>query len=226
VPQKFKFMPQLEKNDNWIDISAPISPDTTPIFPEDPPARFYWVKQLAKGDKLNLSDFDMGAHTATHVDAPLHFIENGGTIDQVPLSRLIGPARVIAVDAKVEVIDAAELRKHDLAGVTRVLFKTRASVNSWLETREFHKDYTGIAPDAARALVSAGMELVGVDYLSAEQFSAKNAPSHKSLLGHDVLIVEGLNLHNVNPGDYTLIVLPIKLVGREAAPARALLQKR
>jgi arylformamidase len=213
-------------NMNWIDISAPISPDTTPIFPEDPPAHFYWVKQMAKGDKLNLSGFDMGAHTATHVDAPLHFIENGGTIDQVPLSRLIGPARVIAVDPKIDVIDAAELRKHDLAGVTRVLFKTRSSVNNWLETREFHQDYTGIAPDAAQALVSAGMELVGVDYLSAEQFSAKNAPSHKTLLGHNVLIVEGLNLHDVGAGDYTLIVLPIKLAGREAAPARALLQKR
>ena len=146
------------------------------------------------------------------------------------LDRVSGDAETVIVHRRghpdVAIIDAAELRKHDLAGVKRVLFRTRASTNNWLYDREFHKDYTGIAPDAARKFVEAGMDVVGVDYLSAEQFQAKDAPTHKTLLGNNVLIVEGLDLRNVAEGDYTLIVLPLKLAGREAAPARALLQRR
>jgi len=216
----------LASSMDWIDISAAVCPETSPIFADDPPVHFRWAKQIAKGDKDNLSAVDMGLHTLTHVDAPLHFVENGTTIDQVPISKLIGPARVISIDPSVEVIDAAELRKHDLAGIKRVLFRTRASAKNWLYDREFHKDYTGIAPDSARRFVEAGMDLVGVDYLSAEQFQAKDAPTHKTLLGNNVLIVEGLDLRKVAEGDYTLIVLPLKLAGREAAPARALLQRR
>jgi arylformamidase len=211
---------------DWIEISAAVCPETAPIFADDPPVHFRWAKQIAKGDKANLSTVDMGLHTLTHVDAPLHFIQNGTSIDQIPIAKLIGPARVISIDASVGVIDAAELRKHDLGGAKRVLFRTRASARNWLYDREFHKDYTGIASDAARMLVEAGVDLVGVDYLSAEQFEAKEAPAHKTLLGNDVVIVEGLDLRNVAEGDYTLIVLPIKLAGREAAPARALLQRR
>jgi len=211
---------------DWIDISAAVCPETAPIFPDDPPVHFRWAKQIAKGDKDNLSAMDMGLHTLTHVDAPLHFVENGTTIDEVPISKLIGPARVISIDVSVDVIDAAELCKHDLVGVKRILFRTRASTKNWLYDREFHRDYTGIAPDAARKIVEAGIDLVGVDYLSAEQFQAKDAPTHKTLLSNNVLIVEGLDLRNVTEGDYTLIVLPLKLAGREAAPARALLQRR
>jgi arylformamidase len=216
----------LASSMDWIDISAAVCPETAPIFPDDPPVHFRWAKQIAKGDKDNLSAMDMGLHTLTHVDAPLHFVENGTTIDEVPISKLIGPARVISIDVSVDVIDAAELCKHDLVGVKRILFRTRASTKNWLYDREFHRDYTGIAPDAARKIVEAGIDLVGVDYLSAEQFQAKDAPTHKTLLGNNVLIVEGLDLRNVTEGDYTLIVLPLKLAGREAAPARALLQRR
>jgi arylformamidase len=211
---------------DWIDISAVVEPEKTPVFPGDPPPHFMWVKRISEGDKLNLSAFDMGAHTLTHVDAPLHFIENGGTIDQVPLAKLMGAARVISFEERVEVIDAAELSKHDLGGAKRLLFRTRASINHWLQDPNFHKNYVGIAADAARMLVDAGVELVGVDYLSAEQFDAKEAPAHKLLLGNKVVIVEGLDLSQVKEGDYTLIVLPLKLKGREAAPARALLQRR
>ena len=219
-------MSLLASSMDWIDISAAVCPETAPIFPDDPPVHFRWAKQIAKGDKDNLSAMDMGLHTLTHVDAPLHFVENGTTIDEVPISKLIGPARVISIDVSVDVIDAAELCKHDLVGVKRILFRTRASTKNWLYDREFHRDYTGIAPDAARKIVEAGIDLVGVDYLSAEQFQAKDAPTHKTLLSNNVLIVEGLDLRNVTEGDYTLIVLPLKLAGREAAPARALLQRR
>ena len=219
-------MPLLARSLDWIDISAAVSPATAPIFPDDPPVHFRWAKQIAKGDSSNLSAVDMGLHTLTHVDAPLHFVENGATIDDIPVSRLIGEARVIAIDPSVDVIDDAELCKHDLGGVKRILFRTRSSHHNWLYDREFHNNYTGIARDAAQKLVEAEVELVGVDYLSAEQFEAKEAPAHKKLLGNNVLIVEGLDLRHVHAGDYTLIVLPIKLAGREGAPARALLQRR
>lgn len=219
-------MSLLASSLDWIDISAALCSERAPIFPGDPPVHLRWVKKIAQGDKSNLSAIDMGLHTLTHVDAPLHFIENGAAIDQLPISKLVGPARVIAVDPSVDVIGTTELRKHDLAGVKRVLFRTRASANNWLYDRQFHKDYTGIAADAAWKLVEAGVELIGVDYLSAEPFDAKEAPTHKTLLGNQVLIVEGLDLRNVSAGDYALVVLPLKLAGREAAPARALLQRK
>lgn len=99
----------------------------------------------------------MGLHALTHVDAPLHFIENGAAIDQLPISKLVGPARVIAVDPSVDVIGTSELRKRDLAGIKRVLFRTRASANNWLYDRQFHQEYTAIAVDAAWKLVEAGV---------------------------------------------------------------------
>ena len=159
------------------------------------------------------------------VDAPMHFIANGAPIDQVALEPLIGAARVIAIADSVQGIDAAELNKHDWRGAKRVLFRTRSSLRGWMDSA-FHRDFAYIAPDAAQLLADAGVVLVGVDYISAEQFGAAAPRTHQILLGRGIPIVEGLDLRSVQTGDYDLIVLPLKVKGHEGAPARAIMRKR
>ncbi len=209
----------------WIDVTATLDPARTPIYEGDAPMRFDFLKNMKQGDKLTLSAYSLGAHSGTHIDAPMHFIANGAPIDEVALEPLIGAARVIAIPDSVQAIDAAELTKHDWRGARRVLFRTRSSLRSWMDSA-FHKDFAYIAPDAAQLLADAGVVLVGVDYISAEQFGAAAPRTHQILLGRGIPIVEGLDLRPVQAGDYDLIVLPLKVKGHEGAPARAILRKR
>jgi arylformamidase len=156
----------------------------------------------------------------------MHFVANGASIDQLPLDRLIGPARVIEIPDDVQRIDAAELGRHDWRGAERVLFRTRSSLRHWMTSVTFHRDFAYIAPDAAQLLADADVRLVGIDYLSAEEFGAAAPRAHQILLGKGIPIVEGLSLVNVGAGDYDLIVLPMKVGGHEGAPARAVLRHR
>jgi arylformamidase len=181
---------------------------------------------MRKGDMLTLSVYSMGAHSGTHIDAPMHFIANGAPIDQVALSPLIGAARVIDIADSVQAIDAAELNRHDWRRAQRVLFRTRSTLRGWMDSSTFHRDFAYIAPDAAQLLADAGVQLVGVDYISAEQFGAPAPLTHRILLGRGIPIVEGLDLRPVQAGDYDLIVLPLKVRGHEGAPARAIVRKR
>ncbi|MEP7242546.1 MAG: cyclase family protein [Gammaproteobacteria bacterium] len=212
--------------DGWIDISAPIDPRTTPVYPGDAPIKFDFLKRFDAGDKLTLSAYSMGAHTATHVDAPLHFIKGGAPLNQIPLERFMGPVRVIDCSAEALAIDATELNKHPWRGAKRIFFRTRNSRKGWMTDPTFHKDFTYVAPDAARLLADAGVELVGIDYISMEQFGAPEPRTHQALLGRNIPIIEGLLLSDVQPGDYDLILLPIRVIGHEAAPVRALLKRR
>jgi arylformamidase len=209
---------------DWIDVTATLDEATTPVYAGDPPMHFTFVKDMRKGDPLTLSTYTLGAHSGTHIDAPMHFVTNGASIDQVPLDRLIGRARVIEIPDNVQAIDAAELGRHDWRGAPRILFRTRSSSGGWMASPTFHRDFAYIAPDAAQLMADAGVQLVGIDYLSAEQFGAPTARSHQILLGKGIAIVEGLSLQAVRAGDYDLIVLPLKIAGHEAAPARAVLR--
>jgi arylformamidase len=218
--------PDALKSDGWIDATATLDPSTTPVYPGNAPLKFDFVSDMRRGDGFTLSALSLGAHSGTHIDAPSHFIRDGATIDRVPLERLIGPARVIEIPDAIESINAAELNKHKWRGAQRVLFRTRNSQRGWMHDSTFHRDFAYIAPDAARLLADAGMQLVGVDYISAEQFGAPAPLTHRALLGKGIPVVEGLVLEKIPPGDYDLIVLPIKIGGHEGAPARAVLRKR
>ena len=209
----------------WIDVTATLDPARTPVYQGDAPMKFDFLKDMRKGDKLTLSVYSMGAHSGTHIDAPMHFVAGGAPIDQVALEPLIGAARVIDIPDSVQAIDAAELNRHDWKGTTRVLFRTRSTLRGWMDSA-FHKDFAYIAPDAAQLLADAGVVLVGVDYISAEQFGAPAPRTHQILLGKGIPIVEGLDLRAVQAGDYDLIVLPLKVRGHEGAPARAIVRKR
>jgi arylformamidase len=211
------------RDHGWMDVTVPLDPATTPTYPGDTQPRFEFIRSFSSGDKVTLSSYLMTAHAGTHVDAPLHFVPQGASIDQVPLTTLMGRARVIDCSPGATAIDAAELNKHNWRGAKRILFRTRNSRNSWLVDRNFHQDFTYIAPEAAQLMADAGIELVGIDYLSAEKFGASEARTHQILLGKSIPIVEGLDLRAVKPGEYDLIVLPLRVVGHEAAPARALL---
>ena len=188
--------------------------------------KFDFLKDMRKGDGFTLSVYSLGAHSGTHIDAPMHFIRDGASIDHVPLASLIGPARIIDIPGDVQAINSAELAKHNWSGAERVIFRTRSALGGWMHSATFHKDFAYIAPDAAQQLADAGVKLVGVDYISAEQFGAPAPLSHRALLGKGIPIVEGLQLDSIPAGDYDLIVLPMKVGGHEGAPARAIVRRR
>jgi arylformamidase len=204
------------------DISVPLRTGGL-VYPNNPPISITPVSEIAKGATANVSRLDMGSHTGTHVDAPLHFMDGGAGVDELPLDVLTGPARLIAFGDEVMAVGEAELRRHDLSGVTRLLIRTRNS--AWLASgsAEFHPDFTHVAPDGAAYLVSLGVRLVGVDYLSVEQFHSPHHRTHKTLLENGVVIVEGMVLSEPAPGDYELTCLPLLLAGLDGAPARAVL---
>jgi arylformamidase len=207
------------------DVSVPISA-ATPTYPGDPGVEIRQWAALNRGDAANVTLFHFGAHTATHVDAPAHFIEGASKVDAMPLDALVGPARVILIPDEVDAIEASHLSAQALEGTTRVLFKTRNSA-FWSDTAGgFRQDFTYIAPDAARALVRAGVRLVGIDYLSVEKFKSERHETHETLLSKGVVIVEGLDLREVAAGNYELICLPLKIAGGtgDGAPARAILR--
>ena len=210
--------------DGWIDATATLAAGRTPVYEGDAPMVFTFLKDMRKGDPLSLSKYDLGAHSGTHVDAPMHFIKDGAPIDQVKLESLIGPARVIVIPDSVQAITAAELNRHDWRSAERILFRTRSSTRGWMDSSHFHRDFAYVAGDAAEEMAAAGIKLVGIDYISAEQFAAPAPLAHRALLGKGIPIVEGLDLRNAPAGDYDLVILPMKVAGHDGAPARAILR--
>lgn len=206
---------------DWIDVSVPLR-DGMVVYEGDPPAHIERVAQIAHGDMANITRLDIGAHTGTHLDAPVHFLPDGAGVDRLPLDVLIGPAMVADLTGLSGDVDAAALARLDLpSGTERLLLKTP---NSRLWARdEFSWDFAGVADDAARELVSRGVRLVGIDYLSIGP-SGDPAPAHRTLLGAGVVVVEGLDLRAVEPGSYELVCLPLRIAGADGAPARALLR--
>jgi arylformamidase len=209
----------------FIDITVPISANV-PIFPGDPKAEVELWKSIEAGDAANVSMLRFGAHTATHVDAPVHFITGASRIDQIPLDALVGNALVVEIAPDKESISAELLAGKLKAGVERILFKTRNS-DFWSDTSKgFRTDFVYIEPDAASMLADKGIRLVGIDYLSVEKFHSGHYDTHLRLLSKGVVIIEGLDLREVTAGEYELICLPLKIAAGagDGAPARAVLR--
>jgi arylformamidase len=186
-----------------IDVTVPLDANL-PLYPGNAPFVLEPAKRIARGDSSNLSALHLSAHAGTHVDAPRHFYDDGPDI---------GSGAEIGAD---------QLSGYDLSGTVRVLFRTRNS-RLW-NSREFHRDYVGVTEAGARYLVDHGVKVVGVDYLSVEQFRAPGAPAHHVLLGAGVIVIEGLNLLDVEPGTYEMLCLPLRIVGSDGAPARVILR--
>ena len=202
------------------DVTRPLS-SALPVYPGDPVVELTPIAQCAWGDGANVTRMVLSSHTGTHIDAPRHFFDTGTTVDNLDLQVLIGLARVIDVPC-VSHITVEDLRVHELQGVTRVLFKTS---NGLLWDRPgFQTAYQALTPAAAEWLVSCGARLVGVDYLSVDAYEAEDFPVHRALLRAGVVIVEGLDLRAVPPGNYELYALPLLLLDGDGAPARVLLR--
>lgn len=204
-----------------FDISVPISPDL-PVWPGDPAVELERIANIAEGANANVSRLACGVHVGTHVDAPVHFVEGAASIESLPLDRLLGRAYV-AEFGEIDVIDDETLDSANIpADVTRLLLKTQNSA-FWSESpHSFHEDFIAIDARGAQWLTDRGVHTVGVDYLSVAPFG-DSVPTHTILLEAGVVIIEGLNLSGVDAGWYSLYCLPLKLVGSDGAPARAVL---
>src|SRR5262249_28691206 len=200
----------------WIDVSVPIY-DGMVHWPDNPSIQLKAIMHVERGDIATVSSLEMGTHTGTHIDAPIHFIPGGAGADAVPLQNLIGPARIIEIEDP-NAVTQAELRNYNLRHSERLLFKTLNSQRCW-NGSEFVGDFVSLAGDAAAYLAELNTLAVGIDYLSV------GSPEvHRTLLNAGVVIIEGLNLSDVSAGEYEFLCLPLRIAGGDGAPARALLK--
>ena len=209
----------------YIDISVPITSEL-PNWPGDPQVSFHVLSAISLGDESNLTQISMSLHTGTHIDAPKHFFDSGLTTDQIPLEKLIGDVLVVGMDNSVDVITEYLLQTHpqwaEIKQAKKILFKTRNS-NFWhTQSHKFRTDFVGIDTSAANLLTQFNLDLIGIDYFSVAPFDETSSP-HQVLLSREIVVLEGIDLSNVNPGFYQLICLPIKVFECEGAPARAIL---
>jgi arylformamidase len=204
------------------DISLTVTPALT-VWPGDPPIVLERMVKMEDGAHNNISRIASGVHAGTHVDAPYHFIAGGKTIETLPLESLIGPASVVEIAEDRQLIGAADLRSAGVRrGMERVLLKT-GNNRYWLQPGlPFQKDFAALNQDGAAYLVECGVRLVGIDYFSIAPFD-DSVPTHRTLLGAEIVILEGINLSEVQAGKYDLYCLPVKLGGSDGAPARAIL---
>lgn len=201
----------------YIDISLPLTNETITHPSED----FFKIepnRDLEK-DGVATSKITIGSHNGTHIDAPAHFIKDGKGVDKLEFEKLFGPCQVLEVSPKEKLID-----RRDVEGKInseRVLFKTS---NSEIIDRSYTKDYISLSLEVAEYLVEKKVVLVGTDYIAIEASGSPGHPVHTKLLEKEIVIVEGLNLEDVNAGNYELVVLPLRLKNLDGSPARAILK--
>ena len=204
----------------WRDVSVPIRTGMV-HYPGNPSVLLEFVERMECGDPANVSKLSLGVHTGTHLDAPVHFIQNASGVDLLPLETLIGAARVIDVP-NTEAVTAAHLAPHSIAAGERILLRTRNSQRCW-NTDEFVTDYSYLSVDAAALLAQKRVRMIGIDYLSIGR--GDSGPEvHRILLGAGIVILEGLDLSQISAGRYDLICLPLRLAGCDGSPARALVR--
>ncbi|MFQ6029438.1 MAG: cyclase family protein [Dehalococcoidia bacterium] len=203
----------------YHDISLNLSVDTV-RWVTAPPLELAERRRMRQGDPNNSSAINMSVHSGTHIDAPFHFLEHGSTIDELPLETFVGPALVHVVDAE-RYITKEHVAEIALQGETRILFKTRNS--QLLQEGEYNPNFVAFSVEAAEALAEAGVKLVGLDYLSVAH-AEEQVPVHRAFLDRGVILLEGIDLSEVEPGRYELICLPVRLRGSDGAPCRAVLR--
>jgi len=208
-----------------IDITQTVNQKVVKWPDEASPPSQEFVSHTGKGDPATVSDWKMSSHTGTHMDARMHFIPDGWTMEKLDLRRSVGQCRVVDLTHVEGQVSVADLEAAEVAGQARLLLKTRNSELGLMQKEEFDESYAAISEEAAEYLVEIGVETVGVDYLSVEPFEDGEFHTHHTLLGADVLILEGLVLTDVEPGDYLLACLPLKLEGSDGSPARAILMR-
>ena len=202
------------------DVSVVLRPGM-PVWPGEPGLEISRIKTIKDGTGANVSAIKTGCHIGTHIDAPLHFVEKGNSIEELSLDLFVGRVRVFLITAG-RCIGRKELEPLGIEGGQRVIFKTSNS-DLW-EKESFETEFVFITEEAARFLVDVGVKTVGIDYLSVEQYGVENSPTHHILLGSGIGVIEGLDLREVDEGEYELFCLPLKLAGADGSPARVILR--
>jgi arylformamidase len=209
-----------------VDLSYPLS-DDIPLFSGTSPIAIEVLERTddppSKGRRsLNVSRFSITVHTGTHMDAPFHFFDSGLTIDQIPLDQCVGPAFLVDLSNASK---GAEIDLQDMPGLRDKLRRARKIVlkTGWAQqwgTTAYFTDHPRLSEEAAEFLVECGVHLVGVDMPSVDR---PPFPAHLCLLGSGVVIVENLtNLDSIKSEEFNLTVLPLRLVGRDGSPVRAI----
>jgi arylformamidase len=174
---------------------------------------------MEAGDAVNVGTIETTVHVGAHADAPLHFLEVGASIAEVPLEPYLGRCRL------VERLGRGPVKVADLEGrvegVKRLLVRTRAPGDG----NPYDTGFASLDPEAAHWIAGTGLRLVGLDTPSVDAFDSKEMPSHLALLARGVAILEKLDLQGVPEGDYELIALPLRLEGMDASPVRAILRE-
>lgn len=201
------------------DVTVPFS-DKMMCFPTDPQCSIETHWAIKKGDIVNLSTFCFGSHTGTHIDAPNHFIDAGQTIDQLEMHHFLGVARVFEFSGQ-PCIDYSDISDLGIQKGDIVLFKTNNS--QYMHVGTFREDFTYITGAAAEYLAQKEIRTLGFDFLSIEQYGSKTFPAHYAILGKGIVIIEGLDLTDVQPGEYQMISLPMLVHGGNGSPIRVLL---
>ena len=191
-------------------------------YPGDTPFSRELIKTIKDSGICDLSKLIMSAHSGTHIDTPAHFFSDAGTLDSYSVQDFILPAQVVNIEDK-QAIQSSELKNLDIEPGDALLFKTDNSVTGRCKNGIFSENFVYLSPEAAEFCVEKKVKLIGIDYITIEKYSDKAVPTHRKILGNGILILEGLNLHEVPPGSYTLMCLPLRIKGGEASPVRAVL---
>jgi len=204
------------------DISEPLEPQSA-TFPGDTPFSQEWVARQERGASCNVSTIRVSTHVGTHTDAPLHYDVKGADMASVPLDAYLGRCRVIAVrgEGSPSLVPASALPEAKLRGAERVLLRTSDSHDH----RTWNHGFTALGPAAAKAIADAGVKLVGIDTPSMDHADSKDLSGHHALYAGRVAILENLDLSGVPEGDYELIALPLRIVGGDSSPVRAILRE-
>lgn len=204
------------------DISEPLD-EQTAVYPGDTPFSREWVMRMEQGASCNVSTVRATVHAGTHADAPLHYDSKGKDSASVDLRKYLGRCRVVDVRGvgNPALIPAAALTPAMLQGAERILFRT----SERHDRASFDPSFTAVGPEAARVLVAAGIVLCGIDTPSVDHATSKDLAAHHVFLHGDVALLENLDLTGVPAGDYELIALPLRAVGADGTPVRAILRE-
>ena len=207
---------------NIIDISIPLS-EKTPVWEGDKGISISRVEKIEEDSDFNVSRIELGVHAGTHIDAPFHVFEDGDTVNQIPLDILIGSVQVVEIPNGISVIDKNCLMNLNFQdGIDRILFKTSNSIYWETDPFSFHKEYVAINSEGAEYIADMDLRLVGVDYFSVSSYDDLKQP-HLILLDRGIVLLENLDLSQVVLGIYKLICLPLKIIGTDGVPVRAVL---
>lgn len=201
-----------------IDISQEIRADMT-VYPGDPRFHSHQVSSFKQGSMCEVSELTIGSHCGTHIDAPLHMIPGGKTLESMPLDCFIGPCRVLTLP--VNVVTEKMLIERGVKAGERILLRTDPKANYTPKNGEFNPAVLSVR--AAQYLAQTGVKLIGIDAPTVENMEICDGEIHRTLLAGGVAVLEGLLLENADKEHYYLSALPLSLTGENGAPCRAVL---